>query len=55
MTKGTKEGACARKACTISGNEVVWYNSSTRAYYCGQCAWKINRAANERVCSKEDA
>lgn len=37
-TKGKFDGNCNREACqkTIKGNN--WWNSSTRAYYCEECA-----------------
>lgn len=40
--KGLKDGRCNRTAC---GNHrgIVWYNRGSRAYYCGNCAWEINR------------
>ena len=38
--KGLFGGECNRTACTVFG--AVWYNHSTRAYYCQQCAHLIN-------------
>jgi hypothetical protein len=40
MKKGELNGLCNRTACQKPG--ASWYNSSTRAYYCGDCAEKIN-------------
>lgn len=41
--KGKKNGACNRSACQ-STVHVVFYNQSTMAYYCAECAKKINDA-----------
>jgi hypothetical protein len=38
--KGVYGGLCNREACQKPG--AVFYNSSTRAYYCPECAAKIN-------------
>jgi hypothetical protein len=38
--KGVSGGLCNRIACLKPG--AVFYNSSTRAYYCPECAAKIN-------------
>ena len=40
MNKGEKGGECNRTAC--SSPNAVWYNKSTRKYYCGKCARTIN-------------
>ncbi len=40
--KGEYKGRCNRRACQSPDN-VVWYNSSTRAYYCPVCASAINK------------
>lgn len=40
VLKGTWGGNCNRTACQQPG--AVWWNSSTRAYYCQSCARKIN-------------
>lgn len=39
-TKGTYGEECNRTACTTS--PATWYNVSTRAFYCEQCAAEIN-------------
>lgn len=38
--KGKYGGNCNRTACQQPG--AVWWNSSTRAFYCQSCARKIN-------------
>jgi hypothetical protein len=38
--KGEYQGNCNRTACQKPG--AVWYNHSTRAYYCTACAHLIN-------------
>lgn len=38
--KGLFMGACNRQACQKPGAN--WYNHSTRAYYCAECAGLIN-------------
>jgi hypothetical protein len=38
--KGLENGTCNRKACQAPGAN--WYNHSTRAFYCGNCAEVIN-------------
>ena len=38
--KGIQGGNCNRTACQLPGAN--WYNKSTRAYYCPQCAKDIN-------------
>lgn len=40
-TKGEKGGNCNRTACQRPG--AVWYNHSTRKYYCPKCASLLNR------------
>lgn len=40
-TKGTFRGLCNRTACQSPG--AVYYNQSTRRYYCGPCAILLNR------------
>ncbi len=40
--KGLLNGNCNRTACQKPG--ATWYNKSTRAYYCEECAHEINRA-----------
>ena len=39
--KGEKGGLCNRTACQ-SPHGVIWFNHSTRAYYCGGCAHMLN-------------
>jgi hypothetical protein len=46
LTIGAKGGLCYRTACRLPG--ATWYNSSTRAYYCADCARQINEFS-ERV------
>jgi hypothetical protein len=38
--KGKPGGSCNRVACQASG--AVYYNRSTRRYYCPECAARIN-------------
>jgi hypothetical protein len=38
--KGHYNGSCNREACQKAG--AIWYNRSTRAYYCAECAMSIN-------------
>ena len=40
-TKGKKNGNCNRTACQSPEN-VTWFNSGTREYYCYVCAQLIN-------------
>jgi hypothetical protein len=42
------EGECARTACT--NRPAVYFNRSTRRYYCEDCANKINRHEQETIC-----
>jgi len=39
--KGQKNGLCYRRAC-LSPHNVIFYNHSTRKYYCPKCAGDIN-------------
>lgn len=39
--KGLKNGSCNRSVCLAPG--ALYYNSSTRAYYCKECAYQINK------------
>ena len=53
--KGKYLGSCNRRACQKPGAD--WYNSATRAYYCEECATKIDYeyfafTAMQRLCSK---
>ncbi len=41
--KGQKGGACNVTACQLPGS-AVYFNHSTRAYYCQTCARAINDA-----------
>lgn len=41
--KGHKGGSCNRTACQAPN--AVWFNHSTRAYYCTPCARMLNREA----------
>lgn len=41
--KGKRGGLCNRSACLAPG--AMWFNTSTRAYYCRGCAHSINRFA----------
>lgn len=47
--KGQKNGSCNRTACQkpLVRN---WFNRSTRAYYCSNCAHELNRANPPRMC-----
>lgn len=40
MEKGTFNGKCNRTACQKPG--AIYFNHSTRAYYCEECAEMIN-------------
>ena len=42
MGKGMQGGECNRTAC--HNPDAQWFNRSTRAYYCGECAMKLNHA-----------
>jgi hypothetical protein len=42
-SKGEYRGFCNRTACQ-SPNNVIYFNHSTRAYYCPACAALINEA-----------
>lgn len=35
--KGLFKGKCNRTACDSRGEGIVWWNRSTRAYYCACC------------------
>ena len=43
--KGEFTGACNRTAC--NNTNAMWYNKSTRKYYCTPCAQAINGANPE--------
>ncbi len=52
MAKGDFGGECNRTVCKhLNAN---WYNSSTRKYYCIECALLINRENNQELCVKEN-
>lgn len=53
--KGEKRGECNRTACNLPN--AIWYNSSTRMYYCTACAHKINNAHpdNKGLCTLTNA
>ena len=43
MVKGEKDGLCNRGACQTP-EDVIFFNKSTRKYYCPECAFQINKA-----------
>lgn len=43
--KGAEGGNCNRTACQQPG--AVWYNESTRLYYCRNCAIDIQQSEND--------
>lgn len=53
VEKGEKGGECNRTVC--KAQDARWYNSSTRAYYCGNCAHLImSFPENKRLLTRED-
>ncbi len=44
--KGLFDGSCNRTDCQIPIAGGNWFNTSTRAYYCGGCAAMINRESS---------
>ncbi|KVH56769.1 hypothetical protein WS89_22590 [Burkholderia sp. MSMB1072] len=40
--KGLFKGKCNRSACDARGEGIVWWNRSTRAYYCEWCKRAID-------------
>lgn len=48
-----KDRRCNRSACRAEHSGVWWWNTSTRAYYCQPCAFKINDA-NPGLCIRAD-
>ena len=46
--KGLKNGSCNVATCQKPGAD--WYNKSTRAYYCGECAREINWPGGRADC-----
>lgn len=54
LTKG--ETACNRSACQKPLKPTErWWNTGTRAFYCRDCAWRINKADRNypNLCVKE--
>lgn len=45
--KGIKNGSCNRTTCQAP-ESAVYFNHSTTAWYCAECADKINRMNPER-------
>jgi hypothetical protein len=48
---------CNRTACPITKEiDRMWWNTSTRAWYCQRCALRINRACHPLpiICFKHD-
>lgn len=43
IKKGELRGECNRTAC--NSQNAMFYNHSTRMYYCSSCAYEINRWA----------
>lgn len=41
--KGSHGGSCNRRSC-MKPKSALYFNSSTRSYYCGTCAALINTA-----------
>lgn len=50
--KGEKFGSCNRRSC--QGPPAIFFNKSTRKYYCPRCADKINEACGESLCVRFD-
>lgn len=46
--KGALRGACNVTACQAPGS-AIYFNRSTKAYYCEHCAGRINRANPDAV------
>lgn len=46
--KGKFNGICNRTVCF--NHPAIYYNSSTRAYYCKPCARAINKANGVKLC-----
>jgi len=59
--KGEKNGRCNRSSC-LSPHNVIFYNYSTRKYYCPRCASLINEVNHadaiqmfgHELCMKEE-
>ena len=47
--KGVAGGNCNRSSCQAPG--AVYFNRSTRKFYCRQCAATINEANGEELCT----
>jgi len=45
--KGVQGGSCNRRSCQKP--QAVWFNHSTRKYYCGHCARMINSANRDEA------
>lgn len=45
--KGHKHGECNRTACT--NTNALWWNKYTQAFYCEDCALRINRLAEPQA------
>ena len=57
--KGQFDGSCNRTACQRSIQGLNWFNTSTRAYYCGCCAdlideWNVRRGEPRLLIYVED-
>ena len=52
MRRNKKPPKCARTECP-NVNAIFW-NTSTRAYYCSACAKRINRAVGFELCKAPD-
>ncbi len=57
--KGQRGGSCNVTACQLP-ESAIWFNHSTRAYYCTTCARELNRVnwdyaqmfnANHELCT----
>lgn len=44
--KGAKNGLCNRMVC-LSPTDVIWFNHSTRMYYCTKCATLLNNVNDD--------
>lgn len=52
--KGDYQDTCYRTACNAKQN-VIFYNTSTKKYYCPSCAKKINAGNNNQpICIRKD-
>lgn len=48
LEKGRKYAECNRTACTM--RPALWWNKYTQAFYCEECALRINRTAEKPIC-----